>query len=64
MEGLIPFFKLCAEYSFHVQTSVPYMVSWGDWESGAIYISSTEKIIKIVGVDNSGNIKMDQRKWD
>src|SRR5688572_17316439 len=40
INSLIPFLKKCAKYYFYVNDLVPYTKSWGDWESGAFYISS------------------------
>lgn len=65
IEGLVPLFKLCANYSFYVQDSIPYMLAWGDSESGAIYISSSddEILVKIVGIASFGNVRSEEKKW-
>jgi hypothetical protein len=63
IESLILFLKKCAKHCFRVADSVPYMQSWGDWESGAVYLSSDEKIAKIIGINTRGIIRNEEIEW-
>jgi hypothetical protein len=64
IEPLLLFLNECAKYGIHVNDSVPYSVSWGGIESGGIYINSSEKIVKIYGVDNNGTPSNYDIEWN
>jgi len=61
---LIEFLIECEKYSFFAQDSVPYMMSWGDWESGSVYISTAEKKSLIIGISNFGDISNREIEYD
>ena len=64
IKPLLLFLNECAKYSILVNDSVSYFMTWGDSESGAIYISSSEKIIKISGITNFGQTTDYHIEWN
>jgi len=63
IETLIPFLNECAKYSIYLQDSVSYDMAWGDSESGVVYISSEEKIVKVTGITNHGDVQNHNIDW-
>lgn len=63
IETLILFLNECAKYSLYLQDSVSYDMTWGDSESGVVYINSEELIVKIMGITNFGDIVNYDIKW-
>ena len=63
IEMLLPFLSECQKYTFSLEGVVPFTVSWGDSESGVIYINSEDKKILIHTIGNDGDINNRQLEW-
>jgi hypothetical protein len=65
--NLMPFFNFCAKLNVHIKSSAPYYMSWGDYESGAIFFETDEdgdnnKAI-ITGISVHGDIVVTKIPW-
>lgn len=64
---LMPFLNLCAKLNIYISSSVPYYMSWGDYESGSLYFSTDKdgdnnKAV-ITGISNFGDILVISIPW-
>ena len=63
---LMPFFDFCVDLGIHTSCSSPYYMSWGDYESGAIYFETNKghnnKAI-ITGISSHGDIVVNTLPW-
>ena len=64
---LMPFFNLCAKLGIYISSSAPYHMSWGDYESGALFFSTDKdgdnnKAI-ITGISCHGDIVVNTIPW-
>lgn len=60
---LLPFLEECGKYNFHCHDAVPYFLTWGGSESGAIYIDSCEKKVLIHAISRDGDISNRELKF-
>lgn len=63
--NLMPFLNFCFTINIHLSACVPYMMSWGDYEYGTIYISTdsgdSEAIIS--GISCHGHVITHTIPW-
>lgn len=65
--NLMPFLNFCCELDIYISSSAPYYMSWGDYESGAIFFETNEdgddnKAI-ITGISNNGDVVVNKVPW-
>ena len=66
--SIMPFLNFCmTELDIYISSSAPYYMSWGDYESGAIYFETNEegdnnKAI-ITGISSNGDIVVSTIPW-
>ena len=65
--NIMPLLNLCADLNIYISSSTPYYMSWGDYESGAIYFSTDKdgdnnKAI-ITGISCHGDVIVNTIPW-
>jgi len=65
--NIMPFLNVCSKLEIYADCSCPYLMTWGDYESGAIYFETNEnnddnKVI-ITGISNHGDTIMKRIPW-
>jgi hypothetical protein len=66
--NIMPFFNFCAKLGVYISSCAPYYMSWGDYESGAIFFetdkdSDNNKAI-ITGISLNGDIVTSRIPWE
>ena len=65
--NIMPLLNFCASINIYISSSAPYHMSWGDYESGAIYFytDKTEESNKaiITGISCNGEVVVSTIPW-
>ena len=65
--NIMPFFNFCTKLNIYISSCAPYYMSWGDYESGAIFFETDKdndnnKAI-ITGISLNGDIITSRIPW-